>query len=122
MSPEVSERAFEVAIECGLLQYGPDACPGEFSGVREIAPPFGNMPPGGYRKRRPEDFDRSLCLLPRDVLDFILATQPKEWKKLYQHYGATVREQFLKRLASEIERRGALHVLRSGVKDSGCKF
>jgi type I restriction enzyme, R subunit len=33
-----------------------------------------------------------------------------------------VREQFLKRLAAEIERRGALDVLRNGIKDSGCKF
>ncbi len=27
--PEVSERSFEDAIECGLLRYGPDACPGD---------------------------------------------------------------------------------------------
>src|SRR5437870_4549937 len=33
-------------------------------------------------------------------------------------YGATL----LKRLASEIERRGALDVLRNGIKDSGVKF
>jgi type I restriction enzyme R subunit len=33
-----------------------------------------------------------------------------------------VKEQFLKRLAAEIERRGALDVLRNGIKDSGCKF
>ncbi len=32
------------------------------------------------------------------------------------------KEQFLKRLAAEIERRGALDVLRNGIKDSGCKF
>ena len=29
MSPEVSERSFEEAIECGLLQDGPDACIGD---------------------------------------------------------------------------------------------
>jgi type I restriction enzyme R subunit len=33
-----------------------------------------------------------------------------------------VEEQFLKRLVSEIERRGALDVLRNGIKDSGVKF
>ena len=80
------------------------------------------MQPGGYRKRSPKDYDRALCLLPRDVTDFVLATQPKEWAKLGQHHGAAVKEQFLKRLASEIERRGALDVLRNGIKDSGCKF
>src|SRR5436309_9943579 len=122
MSPEISERSFEEAIECGLLQYGPDACVGEANAVRETSPPYGDTPPGGYRKRGSEDYDRTLCLLPRDVVDFVLATQPQEWKKLEQHHGAAVREQFLKRLADEIERRGALDVLRNGMKDSGCKF
>jgi len=122
VSPEISERAFEQAIECGLLQHGPDACAGAASTVRETSPPYGESPPGGYRRRRPEDYDRTLCLLPRDALDFVLATQPKEWKKLEQHHGTAVREQFIKRLAAEIARRGALDVLRNGLKDSGCKF
>jgi type I restriction enzyme R subunit len=122
MSPEISERSFEEAIECGLLQHGPDACAGDAAAVRETPATYGDTLPGGYRKRRPEDYDRALCLLPRDVIDFILATQAREWQKLTQHHGAAVKEQFLKRLASEIERRGALDVLRNGVKDSGCKF
>ncbi len=122
MSPEVSERSFEEAIECGLLRHGPDACAGDTPAVRETPPPWGDTPPGGYRKRRPEDYDRALCLLPREAVDFVLATQPREWQKLAQHHGAVVREQFLKRLAAEIERRGALDVLRQGIKDSGCKF
>ncbi len=119
---EISERAFEEAIECGLLQYGPDACAGDATAVRETLPPYGENPPGGYHRRKPQDYDRALFLLPRDVVDFVLATQPKEWKKLEQHHGTAVREQFLKRLAAEIERRGALDVLRNGLKDSGCKF
>jgi hypothetical protein len=90
--------------------------------VREASPPYGDNLPGGCRKRSPEDHDRTLCPLPRDVVDFVLATQPKEWQKLEQHHGAAVREQFLTRLAAEIERRGALDVLRGGIKDSGCKF
>src|SRR5258706_2232885 len=122
MSPEISERSFEEAIECALLRHGPDACAGDMTAVRETTPPYGDTLPGGYRKRKPEDYDRSLCLLPRDVVDFVLATQPKEWKKLQQHHGAAVREQFLKRLAAEIERRGVLDVLRNGIRDSGCKF
>jgi hypothetical protein len=122
MSPEVSERSFEEAIEGGLLQHGPDASAGDATGVRETPAPYGDTPPGGYGKRRPEDYDRVLCLLPRDVVDFVLATQPREWQKLAQHHGAAVKEQFLRRLATEIERRGALDVLRQGIKDSGCKF
>jgi len=122
MSPEISERAFEEAIECSLRKSGPDACAGDAAAVRETPPPYGDTPPGGYRKRKPEDYDRTLCLLPRDVVDFVLATQPKAWKKLEQHHGAAVTEQFLRRLAAEIDRRGALDVLRNGIKDSGCKF
>jgi len=122
MSPQISERSLEEAIECGLLQYGPDACPGASDSVREPSVPYGEMPPGGYRKRRPEEYERTLCLLPRDAVDFVLATQPKEWKKLEEHHGAGVREQFLKRLSLETERRGVLDVLRNGLKDSGCKF
>jgi type I restriction enzyme, R subunit len=122
MSPEISERSFEEAIECGLLRYGHDACAAEDKAIRETPEPYKTAPSGGYRKRSPEEYDRTLCLLPRDVVDFVLATQPKEWEKLKQHHGAGINERFLKRLAAEIERRGALDVLRNGVKDSGCKF
>jgi type I restriction enzyme R subunit len=55
------------------------------------------------------------------VVDFVLTTQPKEWEKLKQHHGAAVKEQFLKRLAADIERRGALDVLRNGFKESGVR-
>ena len=124
MSPEVSERSFEEAIECGLLQDGPDACAGRRDRrPRDAAAPTATTPPGGYLAgaSRRTTTARSASL-PRDVVDFVLATQPKEWEKLAQHHGAAVREQFLKRLAAEIERRGALDVLRNGIKDSGCKF
>jgi type I restriction enzyme R subunit len=120
VSLSISERSFEEAIECGLLRQGPDACSGDV--LEEPAEPYVGGAPGGYRRRKPEEYDRALCLLSRDVLDFVLATQPKEWQKLAQHHGAAVQEQFLKRLSAEIERRGVLDVLRSGVKDSGCKF
>ncbi len=120
---EISERNFEETIEQALLAYGPDAYPRAKGRGAEAEPdPYGDFPPGGYHKRRPEEYDRSLCLIPRDVVDFILATQPKEWRKLGAHYGAEVDARFLRRLASEIGARGALDVLRQGIKDSGCKF
>ncbi len=120
----ISERAFENAIECALLQLGPDACPNYEGMVHEPTAPYGDgFAPGGYHRRSSTtDYDRNLCLIPRDVIDFIVATQPKTWQRLKQHHGANVRERFLKRLARELERRGALDVLRKGVKDSGCKF
>ena len=51
MSPDVSERSFEDAVECGLLQYGPDACRDGPTGFREMPLPYGVTSPGGYRKR-----------------------------------------------------------------------
>jgi type I restriction enzyme R subunit len=123
MSPEISERAFEEAIECVLLRHGPGACPGDATVVREPSPSYGDQPvPGGYRRRRPEDYDRALCLIPADVIDFLLATQPKEWARLKQHHGDDVKPRLLGRLSREIGRRGALDVLRGGLKDSVCTF
>ena len=123
MTGRVSERSFEEAIERALLAGGPDAHPLDEGMVAEPPlPPYGDYAPGGYHKRRPEDYDRSLCLIPDDVVAFIGATQPKEWQRLKAHYGSEVESRFLRRLANEIEARGVLDVLRQGIKDSGCKF
>ena len=115
MNVDVSERAFEDAIEACLLQHSEGV-------IAEERASYLDAGPGGYLKRRDEDYDRVLCLIPRDVLDFVLATQPQEWKRLSQHHGAAVEEEFLKRLSSEIGRRGALDVLRNGIRDMGCRF
>ena len=115
MQVEVSERAFEDAIEACLLQ-------GDERLIEEERGSYLDLTPGGYRKRTSEYYDRALCLIPEDVLDFVLVTQPQEWQRLSQHHGANVEEQFLKRLASEIARRGTLDVLRHGIRDMGCRF
>lgn len=108
MNTIISERAFEEAIEATLLQ-------------SNAGDNWGRTP-GGYCRRQPGDYDRELCLLSKDVLSFVQATQPREWEKLSQRYGADAEEQFLGRLSSEIKSRGALSVLRHGVKDMGCEF
>ena len=120
-----TERAFEDAIECALLRWGPDACPERNGLLHEPpAPPYGDgFAPGSYHRRTSDtDYDRDLSLIPRDVTDFLVATQPHTWNRLKQHHGADVRKRFLNRLARELDRRGALDVFRKGVKDSGCKF
>ena len=120
MTVAVSERAFEDAIERALLRGGTE--PPDDGVSAPEAPPYGDAPSGGYLRRGPEDYDRGLCLIPRDALDFVLASQPREWERLHQHHGEEVEERFLRRLASEIDRRGTLDVLRNGIKDMGCKF
>jgi len=34
----------------------------------------------GYKKRKPEEYDFGMCLVPEDVLGFIKATQPKAFR------------------------------------------
>jgi len=111
MPPDTSEKNFEAAIEAAL-------CSDPTNNERTEH----GFLPGGYRKRKPDDYSRSLCLDPDVVLDFIYATQPKEWEKLKQHHGDDVKARFLHRLSSEITKRGTLDVFRKGIKDSGCKF
>ena len=82
----------------------------------------------GYHKRfsGPEpsasDYEANLCLIPRDLLDFIRGTQPDVWSKLRSIYQDETESKFLRRLANEIDKRGTLDVLRQGVKDAGQTF
>jgi len=124
MTPvDVSEHAFEYAIEGGLLAGGPDSPAGGLaSAVRELPSAYGVIRSGGYRKRLAQDYDRGLCLIPDDLVDFVIGTQPKEWEKLKLQHGAETRERFLKRVASEIDKRGTLDVLRNGIRDYGTRF
>ena len=82
----------------------------------------------GYHKRFSSaeagagDYDAGLCLIPRDVLDFIRGTQPESWHKLRGIYQDETESRFLRRLASEIDKRGTLNILRKGVSDAGQRF
>ncbi len=122
----ISERSLEETIERSLLAGGPDALPVSGpAGAAEAPPDYGEpwpAAPGGYRLRRPEAYDRALCLIPQDAVDFVVATQPKMWQRLQEHHGAEIKEKFARRLSDEIRKRGTLDVLRKGIKDSGCKF
>ena len=75
-----------------------------------------------YEKRLSDDYDQQLCLIPQDVLHFIRGTQPESWSKLRESYQEETESHFLRRLASEIDKRGTLDVLRKGVKDYGAKL
>ena len=73
----------------------------------------------GYRKRAPEEYDKALCLIPDEVIQFIQATQPKEFEKLKKQYGAETAPKLLDRIAREVGKYGVLYVLRKGVADRG---
>jgi type I restriction enzyme R subunit len=76
----------------------------------------------GYRKRLPEEYDKSLCLIPDEVIQFIKATQPQAFEKLEKQYGADTSQKLLERIAREVGKYGVLDVLRKGVTDRGAKF
>jgi type I restriction enzyme, R subunit len=123
----ISESSFEDHIERSLLAGGPDD-PGAGPGgdappeVRELASRYGEGLSGGWLRRISAQYDADLLLVPSDVLDFVRSTQPGQWERLREHHGEEVRPKFLKRLSREIEKKGTLHVLREGVRDSGCHF
>lgn len=76
----------------------------------------------GYHKRVTEEYDKSLCLIPHEVLQFIQATQPQAFEKLEKQYGADTSPKLLERIAREVGKYGVLYVLRKGVTDRGVKF
>jgi type I restriction enzyme R subunit len=100
MTLGATERKFEGAIESWLLERG------------------------GYAKGDPRAFDRQLGLDPGEVLVFVEATQPDDWSELTARHGGgqAARENFLKRLAAELDERGTIDVLRHGVKDLGIEI
>lgn len=119
---DVSEKNFEETIEAALLGAAAQPRCDHASVGRETRVPFGAFTPGGYHKRKPEEYDRALCLVPKDALDFVYATQPKEWEKFKLQHGAEAKERFLQRVAHEIRQRGTLEVLRKGIRANGCRF
>ena len=67
-------------------------------------------------------YNAELALDTGELFRFIGATQAEAWERLVQLYGgdvSTAQQQFALRLASEIDARGTLDVLRYGVKDRG---
>lgn len=100
---DTSERRFEEEIEYWLTHFGPS----EFDG-------YESKPSAGY--------DKQLGLYPQDLLDFVRETQPRQWERLERIHGVKAGEKFCKRVASELNRRGVVEVLRRGVEDLGARF
>ena len=70
-----------------------------------------------YKSIHFEKYDRTLCLIKDEVLDFIQKTQKEKWDKLKDAYGEEVESKVLDRISSEISRRGVIDVLRNQVSD-----
>ena len=75
-----------------------------------------------YRSLQPASYNKSLCLIPNETLQFIQNTQPDVYRRLERQYGADTPVKLLDRVSKQIASRGVLDVLRKGVKDRGCDF
>jgi type I restriction enzyme R subunit len=73
----------------------------------------------GYQSRHFSEYDRTLCLLRNDVVNFIRTTQPENWGRLEEIYGVDVENKVLGRVSAEIAKRGIIDVLRNPVVDRG---
>ena len=76
----------------------------------------------GYEKQKPEDYDKDLCLITEEVINFIKSSQPKEYERIERQYGSDTPKKLNYRLSQEVSKYGSLHVLRKGFKDRGIKF
>ena len=89
-----SEGAFETVIEATLLA-------------------------NGYVPQAAAELDRDRAIFPATVLEFIRATQPKEWKALEALHGEKTGAQILTDLTKWMDREGSLATLRHGFKCYG---
>ena len=97
MTTQTTEKAFENTVETLLLD----------SGWQQ-----------GDRAR----WDVELALFPRDVLEFIRKTQPKQWERVCVLYGGAIEKRITEELVKELDLKGTLEVLRHGFRFSGRTF
>ncbi len=78
----------------------------------------------GYVERDPlTNYDRKWALDTGLLVQFLQATQRDEWDKLAAHYSTSAEDTLFKQLDKELKTRGALDVMRNGLKIvPGIKF
>lgn len=93
------ESAFEASIEAHLLD-------------------------DGWVTVDPKAYDVKLGIFPAEYVEFVKASQPKEWAKLVTNLGGetAAAQKIVKRLSDQLDQRGSIDVLRGVIKDSGVTF
>ena len=76
---------------------------------------------GGWTSGEPSAYYADLGLYPEDALVFVVRTQPRRWERLVKLSGgeAAARTALFKRLAAQLDRHGAVKVLRDGISERG---
>jgi type I restriction enzyme R subunit len=73
----------------------------------------------GYHQGKANDYDADTALFPREIINFIQTTQPKEWKRLASTSPSDAQKIIIDSLTKELKSRGMLDVLRNGFKCYG---
>lgn len=76
----------------------------------------------GFNSLDTEFYDKSNCLIPSKLLEFIKTTQEKTYQDYQEQYGSETDKKLIQLVSSEIESRGVIDVFRDVVKDRGCHF
>ncbi len=74
---------------------------------------------GGYIKGNQLTYDRNKAVDMNKLIEFIQATQPKQWDRYIKTYKEEAEKKLYKRFNEEVEANGLLHVLRNGINDKG---
>jgi type I restriction enzyme, R subunit len=76
----------------------------------------------GYNPGNAIDYDPETALFPKEVINFIQATQPKQWQKFSSTSPSDAQKILIASLTKELKSRGMLEVLRNGFKCYGKTF
>src|SRR3954447_19991402 len=78
----------------------------------------------GWVEGSSAQYDRDLGLYPEDAIAFLRATHAKKWDRLGKVAGSedAASARLLKRLASQLDARGSIAVLRDGFLEASMKF
>ena len=76
----------------------------------------------GFRSVHHTLYDRSLCLVVSELVEFLKISQPKSWERFQEYYGSESEPRISTIISDQVSKRGVLEVLRSKVKDRGIHF
>ncbi len=76
-------------------------------------------PDGGYDRLEPTEYDAERAVVPSQLLEFLLETQPAEMAEIQHFFGDETQERVLKAACTALDTRGSLSVIRHGFKVAG---
>ena len=111
MTTDTSEKGLERLICTALVGHPCD--PPQPGAESDPSAGYGGA---GWSGGNPHDYDREYCVDLVQLGTFLSATQPEAAESLDLDHDSPTRRRFLARLQGEISKRGAIDVLRKGVK------